>query len=208
MSREEAIERLRGILTEAVEFENSVCYVTEEDREPLEMAIKALEQMPTKEEEALLQKWRDNRGISMEEFEDAMNTLDQEPCEDAISRAEAVRVASGYCHPANVAKELAKLPSVNLQPKTGHWIEIAQYSDGNHKIECSECESHIFDRGHANSFNVKNKYKYCPNCGARMVEPQESEPQETETWNGIHAQITAPKGTFERIFNDADDNDI
>lgn len=58
--------------------------------------------------------------------------------------------------------------------KTGHWIEIAQYSDGNHKIECSECKSHIFDRGHANSFNVKNKYKYCPNCGARMVEPQES----------------------------------
>ena len=32
------------------------------------------------------------------------------------------------------------------------------------------------------------------------------EPQETETWNGIHAQITAPKGTFERIFNDADDD--
>lgn len=46
MSREEAIESLRGILTEAVEFENSVCYVTEEDREPLEMAIKALEQEP------------------------------------------------------------------------------------------------------------------------------------------------------------------
>lgn len=34
-----------------------------------------------------------------------------EPC-DAISRADAIRVASGYCHPANVAKELAKLPSV------------------------------------------------------------------------------------------------
>ena len=62
--------------------------------------------------------------------------------------------------------------------KTGHWIEIAQYSDGNHKIECSECESHIFDRGHANSFNVKNKYKYCPNCGCRMVEPQERSDKE------------------------------
>ena len=37
------------------------------------------------------------------------------------------------------------------------------------------------------------------------VEPQESE--KTETWNGIHAQITAPKGTFEKIFNDADDDD-
>ena len=36
-----------------------------------------------------------------------------------------------------------------------------------------------------------------------------AESEETETWNGIHAQITAPKGTFERIFNDADDdNDI
>lgn len=46
MTREEARKRLRGILTEAVEFENSVCYVTEEDREPLEMAIKALEQEP------------------------------------------------------------------------------------------------------------------------------------------------------------------
>lgn len=49
MTREEARERLRGILTEAVEFENSVCYVTEEDREPLEMAIKALEQEPCKD---------------------------------------------------------------------------------------------------------------------------------------------------------------
>ena len=39
------------------------------------------------------------------------------------------------------------------------------------------------------------------------VRPQE--PQETETWHGIHAQITAPKGTFERIFNEEDDdNDI
>ena len=32
------------------------------------------------------------------------------------------------------------------------------------------------------------------------------EPQESETWNGIHAQITAPKGTFERIFTNADDD--
>lgn len=32
----------------------------------------------TKEEQALLQKWRDNRGISIEDFEDAMNAL-QEP---------------------------------------------------------------------------------------------------------------------------------
>ena len=33
---------------------------------------------PTKEEKALLQKWRDNRGISMKDFEDAMDALEQE----------------------------------------------------------------------------------------------------------------------------------
>ena len=45
---------------------------------------------------------------------------------------------------------------------------------------------------------------------AWMPLPKPYEPQESEIWNGIHAQITAPKGTFERIFNEAedDDNDI
>lgn len=61
------------------------------------------------------------------------------------------------------------------KPRTGHWIEIAQYSDGKHKIECSECKGLIFSRGHANSFVVKNEYKFCPHCGVRMVEPQKSE---------------------------------
>lgn len=42
------------------------------------------------------------------------NHYKKEPCGNAIDRAEAIKVASGYCHPANVAKELAKLPSVNL----------------------------------------------------------------------------------------------
>ena len=55
------------------------------------------------------------------------------------------------------------------RPK-GHWIEVAQYSDGKHKIECSECGNFIFDRGHANSHNVKEKYKFCNSCGADMRE--------------------------------------
>ena len=52
----------------------------------------------------------------------------------------------------------------------------------------------------------------CADCRAdfnRWMAIRKAESEETETWNGIHAQITAPKGTFERIFNDADDdNDI
>lgn len=31
---------------------------------------------------------------------------------DSIDRADAIRIANGYCHPANVAKEIAKLPAV------------------------------------------------------------------------------------------------
>ena len=51
----------------------------------------------------------------VEAMEMAIKALKQEPCGNAIDRAEAIRIASGYCHPANVAKELAKLPPVTPQ---------------------------------------------------------------------------------------------
>ena len=36
---------------------------------------------------------------------------------DLISRQAAIDVASGYCHPANIADELRKLPSAQPEPK-------------------------------------------------------------------------------------------
>lgn len=42
---------------------------------------------------------------------------------DLIDRQEAIRIASGYCHPANVAKELAKLPSAQPEQR---WIRCDQ----------------------------------------------------------------------------------
>ena len=56
----------------------------------------------------------ENGYVDIEEVKLVFSELEQKPCEDAISRAEAIRVASGYCHPANIAKELARLPSVNV----------------------------------------------------------------------------------------------
>ena len=44
------------------------------------------------------------------------------------------------------------------EPKTGHWI------DSSNGWMCSECNKD-------NTFDTN----YCPNCGCRMVEPQESE---------------------------------
>lgn len=37
---------------------------------------------------------------------------------DLINRAEAIRIASGFCHPANIVKELEKLPSVKTESLT------------------------------------------------------------------------------------------
>ena len=56
---------------------------------------------------------------------------------------------------------LMAIPSA--EPKTGHWIRMKAYE----KWGCSECNT-VF------RFNFK-EHNYCPNCGAKMVKPQESE---------------------------------
>lgn len=83
--------------------------------------------------------------------------------DDAISRREAIRIASGFCHPANVAKELAKLPAVQPQRKTGEWIDDGTYGDyhPHHAWHCSECEESVIEID-------TPWFKFCPNCGAYM----------------------------------------
>ena len=95
----------------------------------------------------------DNEAIRM-----AIKALEQEPCDDAISRAEAIRIASGYCHHANIPKELWKLPSVLPKQKTGHWIPCT-VSSGRDSWECSEC-------GRRARGKIKN-LPFC-HCGAKM----------------------------------------
>lgn len=60
--------------------------------------------------------------------------------------------------------EIDKLPSVSTE-KTGHWVHKGQ------GIYCSECGK---ESGY-NPFGASRFSDYCPNCGCRMVEPQESE---------------------------------
>ena len=47
------------------------------------------------------------------------------------------------------------LPSVEQEPKTGHWIEV------DNGYICSKCDI-IRAKG------TTGKYNYCPNCGADM----------------------------------------
>ena len=66
------------------------------------------------------------------------------------------------------------LPPVTAEPKTGYWIEKDGY-DGDIYYDCSECgESWATIEGTP----WDNEWNYCPNCGCRMYEPQESEDEE------------------------------
>ena len=51
------------------------------------------------------------------------------------------------------------------EPKTGHWIKGYTFPDGAY-WKCDKCNELI---------KVKIPMRYCNNCGAKMVEPQESE---------------------------------
>lgn len=115
-------------------------------------------------------------------------TMEQiiEPCEDCISRIETQRHIYtrlyesalnnvGYeCDASDVFTDIAKnrlstwiseIPSIQPKPKMGHWIDHQE--DKWIYAQCSECET-VHD----------TRTNYCPNCGCRMVEPQEREDKE------------------------------
>lgn len=93
---------------------------------------------------------------------------EQEPCEDeyikipkkALKYRTAGMVFEALSH---AQRDVALLPLVTPQQKTGHWIRMKAYE----KWECSECST-VF------RFTFK-EHDYCPKCGAKMVEPQEGE---------------------------------
>lgn len=104
-----------------------------------------------------------------------INALEQEPCEDAISRKallnmyecldEDSRVYSGQ-----VVRDIKALPPVTPTRKKGKWIdtkEISMNSRGQivHEVICSECNGISYFRG------IDGKYigaNLCSNCGAEM----------------------------------------
>ena len=102
----------------------------------------------------------------------AIKALEQEPCENAIDRAEAmteIMMFAGnvksdeediYIKVSDAVQLLRELPPVTPQPKTGHW-EMCEDSDGIYGV-CSECDQD------ADFSHYGKAYCYCPNCGAKM----------------------------------------
>lgn len=202
MTKEEAIENNKNLrMYMRLSDKNQPYKFLEENYIALDMAIKALEQEPTDEYMCGY-----NKGFDEGVEEGIKATV--EPCDDVVSRQAAIDIIENWlsCDDYNYAERhimratesiLYDLPSVRPQePKTGHCKDCKWWKDSDG----------AFRRGiGAESQCPINREEVYEGNGYCFL----FEPQEMETWNGIHAQITAPKGTFERIFNEADDeNDI
>ena len=108
-------------------------------------------------------RWNDAK--EMEGIRDRLIQALESKSEDCISRKRAIEIASGYCHYANVPKELAKLPSVTPMPKTGHWIDIMV---GDMPAQaCDQCKT-FYPLAYTGGW-----HNYCPNCGAKMERSSE-----------------------------------
>lgn len=102
--------------------------------------------------------------LTQEIIEMAIKALEQQPCEDAVSREQVEEITfqePSYTDPYNILTEVREkvraLPSVYPERPKGKWITQA-YSM---RITCTNCEKEIWYSG-------RNDYKYCPSCGAEM----------------------------------------
>lgn len=70
---------------------------------------------------------------------------------------------------SNIAKLIVDIQAIpSAEPKTGHWIAIDE--EPHEDYECDKC-GYVVSTYTAN-IAPHTEYKFCPNCGARMVEPQ------------------------------------
>jgi hypothetical protein len=109
----------------------------------------------------------------------------QEPCEDAISRKAALEAiltrVPDFCgsdeggnliNRNETASYIRNLPSVTPKQKTGRWF----YDKSIENWRCSECKKTPKTIGYFGSANfMVEHFKFCNHCGAKMIEPQESE---------------------------------
>ena len=103
-------------------------------------------------------------------FENILALLEQEPCEDAISRQAVLDGIDNYIEKAQSTgtkddfisfEELVVkvLPSVTPKPKMGRWIRISPAGI----YECSECGQNVMT-------GDIDAYRHCHGCGAKMVD--------------------------------------
>lgn len=87
---------------------------------------------------------------------------------NVISRQAAIDACNQSINILEATERIKDLPSVTPKQRTGHWIKTKEERGGISEIwyNCSEC-------GWRNSLYLPRSF--CPNCGADMREPKESE---------------------------------
>jgi rubrerythrin len=105
----------------------------------------------------------------IEAIEMAIEALEQEPCEDVISRQAVLDSINANCVYENeynlttkhIKDAIEQLPPITPKAKVGKWIaDVDRWGDIVTTVNgyrCSEC----------NTFDT-DKDNYCPNCGAKM----------------------------------------
>ena len=190
MTNEEAIEYNKNLreYMRITDTESEFKFL-KENYEALDMAIKVLEQIPDLKETY-------NKG-----YKDGQKALafhlelckeEQEPCEDCISRAEAINAIEEYgsvwmeyteemsihqiaeralkASKQSMYKILHDLPSVQPKPKTGHWKQYGNSWEDKYKCsECGEAQPKIL----CGEKIIGHWSNYCPNCGAKMAESED-----------------------------------
>ena len=103
-----------------------------------------------------------------------MTNEQQKTGDDCISRAYIEPIieelenicVNGDEHILDLLADIKNAPPVKpKEPKTGHWI------DDEFGSKCSCCGIYT----HLDKFDRPMKFRCCSMCGAKMVEPQESE---------------------------------
>lgn len=106
---------------------------------------------------------------NIEIYNRALQALEKEPCEDAISRKAVIKAVDAHTNEDGTLDDditiiLEDLPSVQPKSKTGHWI-------GNELGHCDNCG---VEGCASDIWNNCKGDKYCPNCGAKIIDEEES----------------------------------
>ena len=108
-----------------------------------------------------------NMGEQKEALDMAIKALEQQPCEDAVSREAVLAIAGDSCLDLDnyedtkaFCDEIKELPSVAHTQKLGRWIFVDKAHE---HARCSEC-----GYGSVDLFDGR-PHNYCPNCGSLIM---------------------------------------